>query len=109
MAKIYIVKHEYDVDGGFGDAVSAEEVVAIFDNKDDADAFAIKFSNRRIYDRPYADLYYGGLTVNEENIIGHDEFPFYMESLDKENLPWESWFKNQEKWFKELYEKRQES
>ena len=31
MNKIYLVKHCFDVDGGFGDAISQEEVICGFD------------------------------------------------------------------------------
>ena len=109
MTKNYIVKHEYQVDGGFGDAVDCEDIVAIFNNKDDADLFVVRFSNSRIYDKPYDFLYYGELTVEEEDVITHEEFSSYMESLDKENLPWESFFKEQEEWYKERCARRLES
>ena len=35
MNKIYLVKHCFDVDGGFGDAISQEEVICGFDNRED--------------------------------------------------------------------------
>ena len=34
MNKIYLVKHCFDVDGGFGDAISQEEVICGFDNRE---------------------------------------------------------------------------
>lgn len=33
MTKVYLVKHCYDTDGGFGDAVSQEEVLCGFVEK----------------------------------------------------------------------------
>ena len=37
--KIYLVKHCFDVDGGFGDAIYQEEVICGFDNREDANEF----------------------------------------------------------------------
>ena len=34
MNKIYLVKHCFNVDGGFGDAISQEEVICGFDNRE---------------------------------------------------------------------------
>ena len=32
MEKIYVIKHIYDVDGGFGDAVAVEDVIGFCDS-----------------------------------------------------------------------------
>ncbi len=97
--KIYQVMHEYTVDGGFGDAVLNQEVVAMFDNKQDAETFVERFSESRVYEKPYDELIYGELYMEEMTLISHKEFPTYMESLDKENLPWTKWFREQEQWY----------
>ena len=50
--KIYNVFHVYDVDGGFGDAITEETSVATFVNKEDADAFVAKYNKPYVYDNP---------------------------------------------------------
>lgn len=72
--KIYNVYHEYDTDGGFGDAISQSDLVASFANEDDAKAFVEKYSNPIIYDRPYAELWCNKLVISETEIITHAEF-----------------------------------
>ena len=47
MNKIYLVNHCFDVDGGFGDAILQEEVICGFDNREDADEFVEKYSNKK--------------------------------------------------------------
>ena len=68
MNKVYEVVHIYDVDGGFGDAIGNEDVIAIFDDKEKAYEFANKYDNPHIYGTPYADLWCGKLRVNEKEI-----------------------------------------
>lgn len=72
MNKIYLVKHCFDVDGGFGDAILQEEVICGFDNREDADEFVEKYSNPHIYDSPYASLECGVLRVEELNMTQPD-------------------------------------
>ena len=60
---IYLVKHGYSVDGGFGDAVWTEVTVTAFTKEEDAKAFVACYSNEHVYDKPYAELVCGGLTV----------------------------------------------
>lgn len=70
---VYLVKHFYAVDGGYGDAIPNEDTVACFDNKEDADAFVEKYSNPHVYDRPYAELTCGDLDVEELTVLSHEE------------------------------------
>lgn len=65
---IYEVKHEYDVDGGFGDAVSCSDTIAIFSTEEKAYEFVEKYSNPHVYDSPYADLSCGYLSIKEIEI-----------------------------------------
>lgn len=65
---VYIVKHVYDVDGGFGDAIGNEDVLCGFMDKSEAEAFVSKYSNRHVYDRPYNDLECGILVLEELNM-----------------------------------------
>ncbi|MDI6667068.1 hypothetical protein QMA56_05005 [Leuconostoc falkenbergense] len=69
MGKIYLVYEDTDVDGGFGDAVETKNVVAVFRNKEKAHEYIKKNDNPHIYDRPYNDLYTGGLHIEEANLI----------------------------------------
>ena len=66
---VYIVKHVYDEDGGFGDAVSVEEVLCGFVNKAEAEAFVSTYEKPHVYDQPYADLMCGELVVEKLPMI----------------------------------------
>ena len=68
--KVYVVMHYYATDGGFGDAVPVEDIVAVFASKDAADKFAKRWSNPHVYDKPYAELSCGILQVVEYDL--HD-------------------------------------
>ena len=51
---MYIIKHVYDVDGGFGDAIEEEDVVGIVDcTKAELDAFLKEYNKPIVYDEPY--------------------------------------------------------
>lgn len=67
--KVYIVKHVYDEDGGFGDAIGVENVLCGFMSEAEAESFVSKYAKPHIYDRPYADLWCGELVVEELNMI----------------------------------------
>ena len=73
--KVYNVFHRYHIDGGFGDAISRNDLIATFESKEDAEAFANEFSNPHVYDSP--DLFCGNLYVEEKEIISHKEFDMY--------------------------------
>ena len=72
--KIYIVKHAYEVDGGFGDCVPIEAIVCTFSNEEDAKLFCDTYSDTHTYSRPYADLDCGELIYEEMELVTHDEF-----------------------------------
>lgn len=65
---IWIVYHVFDVDGGFGDAVSVTEVAKVFTNKDDAASFVRANWNPRIVDVPYQALTDGYFYMKETPI-----------------------------------------
>jgi hypothetical protein len=67
--EVYIVKHVYEVDGGFGDAVGVEDVLCGFASKAEAETFVSKYANPHIYDRPYANLTCGELVVEKLTMI----------------------------------------
>lgn len=82
---IYQVIHCYDVDGGSGDAVDKSDVIATFENRDDAEAVCEKYSCTHVYKKPYDFLTRGTLFVREFEIVSHAEF-----DLDKigARIPW---------------------
>lgn len=61
----YAVFHKFDVDGGFGDAISKEEFICIFDTLEQAEEFKKKYENPHVYDTPYAELWCGILDIRE--------------------------------------------
>ena len=84
--KIFNVFHLYDEDGGFGDPVGQEELIASFENKSDAEEFANLLSNPHVYDKPYADLSCGYIEVRELDVISHAEFD--ASKVDKAKYWW---------------------
>ena len=68
MKTIYNVIHYYDVDGRFS-AILQEEVLFTTLNKEVAEKFVHKYSNKHIYDISYANLYGGELAIREMPII----------------------------------------
>ena len=76
--KIYNVAHVYDIDGGFGDVVRGEELVATFANREDAEAFVAKYSHPYVYEVPYDEMWCNQFVIVETEVITHSEF-----NLDK--------------------------
>lgn len=68
MNKIYIVKHIFDVDGGFGDVISQEEVVCGFLNEEDANDFVKRYQNEHCYEYGYNNMWCGKLVAEELNM-----------------------------------------
>lgn len=63
--KVYLVFEEVDKDGGYGDAISTIEPVAVFRDETDAVNYVNKHSKPKVYDSPYDKLYSGGLDYQE--------------------------------------------
>ena len=83
MENLYGIYHEYEVDGGFGDAVSQEDLLFVTDSYEVADSYAKAWSNNHIYDCPYAELHQGLLTVRT--------LPFKRIAITKDDIltpPW---------------------
>jgi len=60
---MFNIYHHFDVDGGFGDAVSNKTLVATVEcTEDEVKAFIEKYDNPEVYDTPYASLYRHHLT-----------------------------------------------
>ena len=65
MIKVFGVFHKFDVDGGFGDAITEEELICTFDTLEKAEEFKKKYEDPHIYECPYDDLECGELIVRE--------------------------------------------
>lgn len=75
--KIYTVYEIYDVDGGFGDAISQTRDICTFTNKEDAYAFKEKYDKPFAYYRGYNNLWCGTIRVKEIEI--RDSFDANMQ------------------------------
>ena len=73
MAMVFQVIHDYDVDGGFGDAVGCSDVIATFKDQKDAEAFIEHFARPIVYDKPYSELHCGELRMEPVQIIEHND------------------------------------
>ena len=90
MAKIYLIKHVYDVDGGFGDAIQQEEIIGYLTSEKEAAEYCNMYSKPFIYDSPYHDLYKGELIYeklpNQLNLnVPPFDNSFYNSYLDDED------------------------
>lgn len=55
---LYNIFHVYDVDGGFGDAVTREKHIGLVEaTEEEVKEFLAVWDKPRIYDHPYSDLY----------------------------------------------------
>ena len=66
--KIYLIKHLYDVDGGFGDSISNETILGAFNDKETAEKYVEKWDNPHVYSKPYDELWCGHLKMQEIEI-----------------------------------------
>lgn len=62
---LYGIYHGYHVDGGYGDAIWNCKLICYCRDEETAKKFVRKYSNRHVYDTPYADLYCGELYYEE--------------------------------------------
>ena len=79
MKTLYAIIHTYDVDGGFGDAVTQEETLGVFSDERKAKEYVDKYHNPRVYSRPYSDLWEHSLRIEEIEV----------DTLDINKSPWE--------------------
>lgn len=63
--------HGYDVDGGYGDGIPAQETLFATTDKALAEAYCCKWNDTFVYDKPYDNLYKNSLFV-EEMVIDAD-------------------------------------
>lgn len=69
MKKLYMIKHVYYVDGGFGDAIYSEGVVGIVEcAEEELNDFLKKYNHPVVYDEPYAYLTCHELKAEEISI-----------------------------------------
>lgn len=98
----YEVEHQYDVDGGIGDAVRVSDIVARFDSEELANSFVKQFGSNEedgiVYDCPYNDLYCGKLVVNKVKVSS---------TIDEAVASCEMWWRNV-KPYKEHEDKKEE-
>ncbi len=70
------IYHRYDVDGGFGDAIGKQDLIAFCESEEIAKKYCEMHDRTQVYDSPYSDLYKGTLayeeldvpTITEENV-----------------------------------------
>lgn len=82
---MFEVIHKYDVDGGFGDAIPEEDVVARFETESEAKEFVARFAKPHIYSKPYDELWCGELVFEEVKLNTLADFEgktFYWLSKD---------------------------
>ena len=72
--KVYVVKHIYDEDGGFGDPVRVSDVLGFCTSEDKAKEICKKYSNEHVYDVPYEELECGYITYEELHEVNDDMF-----------------------------------
>lgn len=58
---MYLIKHYYDVDGGFGDSVGTEKTIGFVSTEEEAKEYCKQWSHPCVYARPYASLHCGKL------------------------------------------------
>lgn len=59
------VFHEYDVDGGFGDAIPSKDLVLVVATRKEAENFVKAYASPHVYEEPYAPLRCGKLVIEE--------------------------------------------
>ena len=81
----YAIYHIYDVDGGFGDAVEVEDLVALCESKTLAEEYVKKHDKTHVYEEPYDVLTCGHLVVRD---LSH------VKVITKENIEESPWVGN---------------
>lgn len=79
MENLYAIYHCYDVDGGFGDAVSQDTLVGIcYATQEEIDEFLAEWDKPEVYDKPYADLYHHCVRADQLSVSElKDIVPYY--------------------------------
>lgn len=66
---MFVILHEYSVDGGYGDCIGTIDVIGFVQTKEEAKAYCDKHVNPHDYDNPDAYLICGTLYYNEVPLI----------------------------------------
>ncbi len=84
--RLWNIYHHYDNDGEYGDAIPVcQHVATIAATEEEIEEFLKKWNRPRIYESPYADLWFGRVTAEmvvvqtTESIIPYDEKLFLHE------------------------------
>ena len=88
----WIIRHEYDVDGGYGDAVPVNDIVAVVEATDEEiNAFLEKWDKPRVYDRPYDGLEEHHVSAEPIEIVKDIStvVPYDPETKDWPDIPYE--------------------
>lgn len=79
------VFHKYDVDGGFGDAISERDLICVFKTAEEANDFVEKYEKPHVYDVPYCELWCGTLEVQELPTTYNEENFWWLK--EESNVP----------------------
>ncbi len=96
MGKVYGIFHEWETDGGYGDAVYRCDLIGVVNDEETAKAYVKKYKNPHIYDMPYDDLEAGDLTYMELESLTLDVSPAslgYSDRFDRSDPHYHSWVK----------------
>lgn len=81
MSNIYVIKHLYDIDGGYGDAIGCESIIGYTTSESEANEYIERYSNPIVYDIPYNELRKGKLIYEPLNQIDINKNPFENEDM----------------------------
>ena len=79
---LYNIIHCYDVDGGFGDAIPTEDVIATVEStEEDIQKWLERFDHPEVYDSPYADLYEHNYRAVPIEVVSIKDVTPYMDDI----------------------------
>ena len=75
MKEMYVVTHEYNTENMDFESVSYSDLVACFENFQDAEAFCKKWDkDHKYYENDIYSFYCGELIIQEIKFVSHTEF-----------------------------------
>ena len=80
----YEIIHLYDVDGGFGNAITKERTLGILETEEEAKEYVKRYSRDEIYSKPYAYMHCHNLTYRKLSTLDMDVDPFKNDGFTKE-------------------------
>ena len=89
MRKLYNIFHQFDVDGGFGDAVGKRMHVGLVKaTEEEIKNFLEIWDKPRVYEHPYSDLYEHSVVAEEVKVAElKDVVPYDPATRDWPDLP----------------------